>query len=235
MIKTQCIKSTSSKIIPVESFTPVNVLKWKNSKYASLSPYYLKTDGLEVSYNPGGVIFENWWQGSKVYPIVYSNDVYAGHYFIGNPKYLWWSYKTESPDNCDVIINPESPNDINTPLYMRWRTSIFACPNPIRYPNKRHLRSTAHCAVVMNKNGEITKKLDYITARKEMYYQEYARLVKKLPEYTTLLDKLRRGENILIAEVDVPAKGKKGEYGIDVDNDGVSCTMSIEKNRKVTQ
>jgi hypothetical protein len=70
--------------------------------------------------------------------------------------------------------------------------------------------------------------MDYLTSRKEIYVNEYIRLIRKLPEYTKLLEKLCRGENIMICEMDVPAKNKRGEYGIDCD-DNNNCIMTIEK------
>jgi hypothetical protein len=71
-------------------------------------------------------------------------------------------------------------------------------------------------------------RLDYISTRKEIYVKEYIRLIKNLPEYIKLLDKLKNGENIMICEVDVPSKNKKGEYGKDCNENDI-CYMSIEK------
>ena len=70
--------------------------------------------------------------------------------------------------------------------------------------------------------------MDYITTRKEIYVKEYIRLIKNLPEYEKLLNKLKKGENIMICEMDVPAKNKKGYYGNDCDDNNI-CNMSIEK------
>ena len=57
---------------------------------------------------------------------------------------------------------------------------------------------------------------------------EYIRLIKDLPEYTTLLEYLKNGKNIMICEIDVPSKDKKGEYGKDCDANDI-CHLSIEK------
>ena len=51
--------------------------------------------------------------------------------------------------------------------------------------------------------------MDYLTTRKQIYVKEYIRLIKNLPEYVKLLNKLKKGENIMICEMDVPANGKK--------------------------
>jgi hypothetical protein len=64
--------------------------------------------------------------------------------------------------------------------------------------------------------------------RKEIYVKEYIRLIKNLQEYKNLLNKLKNGENIMICEIDVPAKNKKGEYGKDCDENNI-CYMSIAK------
>lgn len=58
--------------------------------------------------------------------------------------------------------------------------------------------------------------------------KEYIRLIKKLPEYKNLLNKLKNGKNIMICEMDVPAKNKRGIYGKECDENNI-CYMSIEK------
>jgi hypothetical protein len=84
MIYTQRIKSTTDKIKPIDIpntiTVPVNVLKWNGSKYKTLCPYYLKTDGEEENYNQGGILFENFYQGSKVYLTVYKSTIYPSKY-----------------------------------------------------------------------------------------------------------------------------------------------------------
>jgi len=220
MIATQQIKSTISKPLPYKDYTVINVLKWKNSKWKTLSPYYLRTDGMEKNNNPGNVLFENFWQGSKVYDIVYENKVYPSKYHVGKPEHLWWSFIPQGGDEGDVLIND---NVINYDLYFRWRDSLWSCQNPIRYPNKIHRRKNTKFSLVINGN-EI--RMDYQTARKEIYVKEYIRLVKKTSEYTLLLNKLKNNENIMICEVDVPAKGKRGNYG--QCNDINVCELTLD-------
>ena len=94
MISTKIIKSISSKF-PKNSGDDiyVNVLTWHNeshsngSKYHAFSPFYLKTDGQENQHNDGNVLFENFWQGSKIC------EVWAHRSLRGNNKYLWFKYK----------------------------------------------------------------------------------------------------------------------------------------------
>lgn len=224
MIYTQQIKSTTS--IPVEfpNTETINVLKWKNSVWKNLCPYLLETDGNETCYNSGGILFENFYQGCKVYDIVYENEVYPSQYQKGNPKYLWWKFEPISK-NGDVILNCNS--EINYNLYLNWRNSLWNCKNPIRYPNKITNRKNTKFSLIIDKNREETR-LDYISSRKQIYAKEYIRLVKKLPEYNILLEKLKNKSNIMICEVDVPAKNKKGNYGLDCNEFGI-CQMSLQK------
>jgi len=76
------------------------------------------------------------------------------------------------------------------------------------------------------------RRLDYINLRKKLYGREYIRLIRALPEYKTLLEWFCAGHNLIICEIDVPRRGKKGEYGVGVDDDG-NCEMTIEKLDKL--
>jgi hypothetical protein len=51
--------------------------------------------------------------------------------------------------------------------------------------------------------------------------KEYIRLIRKLLIYHQLLAKIIKGQNILITEVDVPHKDKKGFYNKDLDNNNI--------------
>lgn len=223
MIATQQIKSTTSKPIGLENYESINVLKWNNSKWKKLCPYLLETDGEEICSNPGGILFENFYQGCKVYDVVYENEVYPSRYHMNKPEYLWWKFEPETPSG-DIILQD---GEINYEPYFRWRNSLWECRNPIRYPNTIHRRKNTQFALCIDQEGN-ERRLDYIATRKEIYVREYMRLIKKLPEYAKLLDKLRCGKNIMICELDVPAKNKKGHYGEDCDENNV-CHMSIEK------
>lgn len=223
MIATQQIISTSATPIELENYETVNVLKWNNSKWKNLCPYLLKTDGKETCANSGGILFENFYQGCKVYDIVYENEVYASKYQMNNPNYLWWKFEPKTSTG-DIILEDDK---INYDLYLNWRNSLWQCKNPIRYPNKIFRRKNTQFALCIDKEGK-EYRYDYITSRKEIYVKEYLRLIKKLPEYKELLDKLKKNKNIMICEIDVPAKNKKGNYGKDCDDNNI-CKMTIEK------
>lgn len=228
MIATQQIKSTTTKPVSLNNYESVNVLKWNNSKWKNLCPYLLKTDGQELCHNLGGILFENFYQGCKVYDVVYENEVYPSRYYINNPKYLWWKFEPLTPSG-DIILQKDLTNIdiINYELYYRWRNSLWECKNPIRYPNKIHRRKNTQFGLCVDKDGNETR-MDYLTTRKQIYVKEYIRLIKTLPEYVKLLNKLKKGENIMICEMDVPANGKRGEYGKNCDENNI-CHMSIEK------
>jgi len=228
MIATQQIKSITTKPVSLDKYEIINVLKWNNCKWKKLCPYLLKTDGQELCHNSGGILFENFYQGCKVYDVVYENKVYPSRYYINNPKYLWWKFEPLTSSG-DIILQKELTNMdiINYELYYRWRNSLWACKNPIRYPNKIHRRKNTQFGLCVDKDGNETR-MDYLTTRKQIYVKEYIRLIKNLPEYVKLLNKLKKGENIMICEMDVPANGKKGEYGKNCDENNI-YHMSIEK------
>lgn len=227
MISTQYIKSVSIQPEIPKSYSDyevINVLKWNNSKWKTLCPYYLKTDGNEIVKNPGNILFENFYQSLKIYDKVYENEVYSSKYQMNNPKYLWWKYEPINKYG-DTILHKDSTLNYN--LYFRWRDSLWACKNPIRYPNKVFRTKYTRFVLCIDKDGN-ESRLDYITTRKEIYVKEYIRLIKQLPEYKLLLDKLKNGKKLLICEIDVPALNKYGEYGKDCNEHNI-CDMSLEK------
>lgn len=220
MIATQKINSTNSKIIKYQNYESINVLNWNNNKWKSLCPYYLKTDGNEICDNPGNILFENFYQGTKVYDVVYENKVYPSRYHM-ELKYLWWHFLPVNNEG-DIIVHN---NEINHELYFRWRNSLWNCKNPIRYPNKINRRKNIQFSLIIDRNGNETR-MDYLQTRKEIYVKEYIRLVKQTPEYVILLNKLKNGINIMICEVDVPAQNKKGNYSKNCDDNNM-CVLSL--------
>lgn len=227
MIRTQYINSIKSRPKKIDDFLIINVLNWHNNKWQELSPYCMKTDGNEKNDNPGGIIFENFFQGCKVFPQVYPIKVYSHPSRIGDDKYLWWDFQTKD----QYFDKHLDGNDIIEENYNYWRDSLWNCPRPIRYPNGRDRRSKVKFAVVNTTDGK-QYRYDYLTMRKKVYYQEYVRLAKKTTEYQELLDMLKNGKNIMICEIDVPKQGKKGLFGQDCD-DNNTCLMSLDKLDKL--
>jgi hypothetical protein len=98
--------------------------------------------------------------------------------------------------------------------------------NSIKYPIKKHRRKKTKIEIIdrlENKNN-----LNYFSTQKEIYVKEYIKLIKKLPEYTKLLNKIKNNKNIMICEINVPAIFKKGEYQKDCNVNNI-CFMSIDK------
>ena len=188
----------------IDNYKIINVLSWheKDTKYYELSPYYLKTDGLEELQNNGGVIFENFWQGSKVYQKIDAIKQYSHPSKIGNQNYLWYEY------HVDILMNG---NNI-LPAYYEWRNHLFLNQKPVRYPVGRENRKKCLFSLVVN------KQLNYI--------KEYTRLIRNLDIYKELLNELKNGTNLCIYEIDVPEKNKKGNFKFvnEIDNT-YDCTI----------
>ncbi|CAF1033004.1 unnamed protein product [Brachionus calyciflorus] len=206
MIKTKRIKSINCKLPSnTNNEVYVNILTWhdKNHKYGSeynvFSPYYLKTDGNEENLNNGGVIFENFWQGSKIFPKIYDIEVWAHPSLRGNLKHLWWSYKCSNGQSSELHF---VDNEIKSEYY-KWREKVFSSDKPIRYPNGVKRKSNVAFSLTIDKNGN-EKRLSYIEARKEIYFKEYCRLVKDLPQFQKLIDFYKDGKTIVLCEIDVP-------------------------------
>lgn len=218
-IYTKRVKSITEKVIPKDNTYSVKVLSWhaKQSEYHMFSPFYLKTDGNEENVNIGGVIFENFWQGSKLFSKVFSCETYAHYTKKGDPKYLTWKYNTQNGEKGEEHINLKT-GEIE-PEYYTWRNAVFANKCAVRYPNGRNNRKLTQFTLLIKKD-KTQERLNYLDARKHIYVKEYMRLIKKLPEYKKLLDIMKSGKDICIFEIDVPSIGKKGLYGKCVDKDG---------------
>jgi hypothetical protein len=208
----------------VPNFTSIKVMSWhkKDTEYYTLSPYHLKTDGQERQHNYGQVIFENFWQGSKVYSKITAQEIYCHKNYQGNPKYLWWKY--EPTLDSHVTVDKFGNTNVNDE-YFKWKASLWTCKHGIRFPNGFHGRKNVLFTLFFDKDHNDTR-MDYITARKEIYVAEYCRLIRKLPEYKKLLEKAINKENLLILEMDVPSKSKKEPWN-NVDKDGI-CVHTLE-------
>ena len=211
----------SKKVTVPLSFELVNVLSWHKTDtiYYELCPYSLKTDGLEENGVLSDVIFENYWQSSKIFEYVYDVKVYPHYSFKNKPEYLWWKYSC--PKGKELHFD-KNTNTI-TSEYYNWRNSLWQCPHPIRYPNGRNRTKLTLFSLgyVLNGNVYEERRYNYIEARKDIYMKEYIRLIRKLPIYQELLIKVKNGQNILITEVDLPELNKKGYYGKFVDSDNI--------------
>lgn len=143
---------------------------------SEVSPYNLK-DG-------AGNLFENIWQGCKVYPCVY--PIRTIKY---NKLYWEWGYEVHVQNGC-----------VNR-AYWNWRYRVFHNPYPLRYPNGRKHRREALCALWFDGTSWVT--YDYITARKKIYCRWYSALVKATTGYQQLAWLLLQGQPMQFCETDV--------------------------------
>lgn len=178
----------------------INVLSWhrKDTEYYELSPYFLKTDGQEGDEVWDDILFENFWQGSKIFPEV--NTTIIKPHFSSN--IIWHEHHGQEIHFSNNEIRDE---------YFSWRNSIWNCPNPIRYPNSYHRRHECIFSRIVINGKE--KRYNYIDARKNIYCKNYTRLVRTKQSYNKILNMLKQGIDICIVEVDVPHEDKKGAYG----------------------
>ena len=161
----------------------------------------MKTDGTEEQCNEGNVLFENFWQGSKVWPVCYDTQVWAHPNLKGNLKHLWFNYKCSNGLGKEQHLSADKKNIL--PAYFEWRQRVFSCPRPIRYPNGRERQNLVAFSLLQDRDGNQTR-LDYVSARKRIYVKEYARLARDHDEFWDLVDTVRDGKNLVICELDVP-------------------------------
>lgn len=120
-------------------------------------------------------LFENFWQGLKVYKKVEKQ----------NKKE--WAY----PAEVHVDEGTGEPNQ----AWHQWSKALLQHTLPVRRPNGRNIPEYTWF------NGE---KLDLIAARKRVYIPYYQRLLRAHPVYQQLLALFRVGKNLIIVEPDGP-------------------------------
>lgn len=141
-----------------------------------VTPYYL--------HNDEGHIFENIWQGSKLYEFV------AQQTEIKADKVIW-HYPTETH-----VVNGKV-----LPAYWEWRRKLYNNKYAVRYPNGYYGRHKC-LGAIWNDNGK-WELLPYIAARKKIYCKVYAELVQRTEAFTMLKSLYNQGVNLQICEMDV--------------------------------
>jgi hypothetical protein len=156
----------------------------------TLSPYVMKSNS--------GEIMENIWQFSKIWAQVppvkqnisrYSSDIRWTH-----PAEIHWDDQAGEP----------------TPAYWAWRAKGMAHRHWVRYPCGFRHHSKAMGSIVGNPDSWTL--IDYIDARKRIYYPVYRQIAIKTRRFRSLLSTYQRGENIQINEVDGPRLHKEQPY-----------------------
>lgn len=201
-------------IIPKPSYDAVPypyqtiiVMMRSHSKWWPLSPYCLKDDN--------GYILECIWQFSKAYEKV--------------PKSI---QRYSRYDDTIIWNHPEETHLINgnpTQKYWEWRQKGFENKYPVRYPVGFDYRK--ECKFFISDDDE---KLDYVEARKKIYLKTYIELVSEEPLFLDLKNKLKKGINLLIAEVDGPHQESmeyySEKYGISPDLIQENCIEATREN-----
>lgn len=161
------------------------VMKSHCQKWYPLSPYDLRDEN--------GHIMENIWQFSKCYATVPKSIQYYSQW---NKKVIW-----------DWPAQIHIDNNELTSEYFQWRNAGFANPYAVRYPVGYNYRNTVVCSYDNDGN-----RLDYVSARKQIYTKVYSRLAKQTPEFQELRQKLLAGTNLLIVDVDGPHQESLDHY-----------------------
>ena len=180
-----------------------------------LSPYYLQCPLPEEKSEKTGKtgLVENCWQASKCYRKVYAQDQRAKW----NNDLIIWRY----PEEIHVLDDGTVTN-----RYLRWRLTLSQNPYAVRYPNGYNGRREALSCVHYN-DGKY-EHLDYISARKKIYCPLYGEAARLQPEFKELQAKLKAGINLLILDVDGPAKSTEYPYNL-VENDTILMTKDVNK------
>ncbi len=190
-------------------FKPIVVMTEK-SAYGSISSFCI-TVHRKINGEDREINFENFWQFSKIYPKVPKVRQQKSRW---DPKIIW-----EHP--AEVHYQDGKP----TEAYYRWKKKGFSVKEPIRYPvtnwkSRIDYRSHCICSYPTDLDGRTVtaRPLDYVQARKQIYAKEYCNSVRNYAQFKELQDRLGRGENLLIIEVDGPHQESlpyyKEKYGV---------------------
>jgi hypothetical protein len=191
----------------VPGFTTIIVMT-KSSEYGSLGPYVLKDDK--------GRIMENIWQGSKLYPKVPRVIIpYSEKY-----RRIVWTWPEEIHVNSDGNI---------TDAYWKWRDALMNNADSVRFPVGKAARHTCKCSLLKISNDEY-ECLDYIESRKKIYIPVYTEMVQKAEDFIRLQERYKKGENLLIVEIDGPHHESLKHYmdTYNVSNDFISTDNVVD-------
>jgi hypothetical protein len=198
-------RKVDSNVPNFPGFTNIICLT-KSSPYGDLSPYVLKDEY--------GHLLENVWQFAKVYEKVPRS---LQRYSQWDPRIIW-----DHPEEIHCTKDTEGDNKL-TLEYIKWRIKGFNNNDPVRYPVGYNPTHRQACIGSLWGEGEYhldnpLKFLNYIEARKEIYLPIYLQSVQKEPKFIQLKERLEKGENLLIIEIDGPHQESlnyyKDQYGV---------------------
>lgn len=206
----KCTYKNGQRIDPIYPGFATIVCLTKSSAYGSIGPYVLKDEN--------GRLMENIWQFSKIYEKVpYSRQTYSKY----QPRVTWeWPADTH-------IIDGKITNE-----YYEWRKQGMEAKDQVRYPVGIDHRHTCKGVILEDDAKDLSTALGKIESRKKLYIPLYCRLAKEQLQFKNLYKRLRKGENLLICEVDVAfaedMQRYKEEFGV-ADNFIEKNTMLINK------
>lgn len=149
----------------------------------AMSPYVLRDDQ--------GHIMENAWQFSKLWPKTPNICTSVSRW---SKREIRWAY------NETVFVDEDhNPND----AYWAWRHEGMTWSRWVRYPVGYKHHNEALCSIVGTPLHY--EKLDYIQARKQIYYRLYRDAVVQTLAFKKLKQRFDTGESIQINEVDGPS------------------------------
>lgn len=197
-------------------FTPIICLT-KSTAYGSLGPYEL--------FDEKGRNMECVYQFSKIYEFVPEVCEKKSRY---DQRVIW-----KHPAERHAVLNDNGKSWGILPAYFNWRAKGMSCKDAIRYPVGYKHRSQCLFSLPEDDEGNISNiPLNYIEARKKIYLPLYQKLVKLKPQYQELEERLNKGENLLIIEVDACHEESlqyyKDKYQVD-DDFIVNHTMLVNK------
>lgn len=183
-------------------------------KYSDLSPFRLTDDN--------GRNMENLWQFSKVYQYVPRSTQRYSRY---DNRVIW-----KHPKEIHVIQNPDGTWKL-TNEYYKWREKGMNNPDAVRYPVGRNNAGKCLFSLKNTPDGSVIETpLNYIEARKQIYLPTYVHLVKKHDKFKILLDKINKGQNLLIIGPDGPHQESlpyyKDKYNVSgdfIDKNTMTC------------
>ncbi len=174
-----------------EGFTNIHIHTTAAGLGGQLSPYVLRDEN--------GVLLENKWQFSKVYPQVSYQHIKLSNRYP-NSRVIW-----NHPAEGHIDIETNQP----TAEYWAWREKGYRNEFAIRYPNGFEGRSLCIYSLWPSGENGAMEQLDYIQSRKKIYCGEYVRLcnvggTEAALALQKLKDMLNDGTNLQIIEVDGP-------------------------------
>lgn len=172
----------------IPGYKNITVIMKSHSKWWSLSPYYLKNDE--------GHLMENIWQFSKVYEEVPRSKQFYSRF----DKTVIWEYPQERHLTEDGKLRS---------CYWKWREQGFCNEYAVRYPIGFQNKSKAKFSLL---SRDEMIPLDYIEARKAIYFPVYDQLVQQCPQFDELKAMLERGQNLNIIEIDGPRQESLDYY-----------------------